>query len=143
MASASAAVIALAFAIQSFFRDETALVRDLFWPGSFSPYITFSLVFIGVVPALLGYYHLGRVGLMLNIGAGFALVWAMSVCLIFCFVVVGRYFGSLALSTVLYAGCVTLAYLGLAGLHFRAARSLSVRDAQRKLRLLATGGVSS
>ena len=81
--------------------NETALLRNLFWPDTLNPYITFSLVFIGVVPALLGYYHLGRLGFVLNIAAGFALAWVMAVCGILCFVYIGHHFGSVWLSTVL------------------------------------------
>ncbi len=75
MASVSAASVALPLALQSISHDETALLRNLFWPDTLTPYITFSLVFIGVIPALLGYYHLGRLGFLLNIAAGFALAW--------------------------------------------------------------------
>jgi membrane protein implicated in regulation of membrane protease activity len=91
-----------------------------------------------VVPALLGYYHLGRLGFVLNIAAGFALAWVMAVCGILCFVYVGHHFGSVWLSTVAYAACVVLVYLLIARLHLRAATSLSVRDAQRKLGLVPT-----
>jgi hypothetical protein len=136
LASVSAASIALPLAVQSASRDQTALVRDLFWPDTLNPYVTFSLFFIGVVPALLGYYHLGRLGFLLNVAAGFALAWIMAVCGILCFVFVGHHFGSVWLSAVAYAGCVVLVYVLIARLHLRAATSPSVRDAQRRLHLL-------
>lgn len=137
LASVSAALIALPLAAQLVSRDQTALVRVLFWPDTLNPYLTFSLVFIGVVPALLGYYHLGRLGFLLNVAAGFALAWIMAVCGIMCFVYVGHLFGSVWLSTVAYASCIVLVYLLIARLHLRAATSPSVRDAQRVLRLLS------
>jgi hypothetical protein len=139
LASVSAASIALPLAVQSVSRDQTALVRNLFWPDTLNPYVTFSLVFIGVVPALLGYYHLGRLGFVLNVAAGFALAWVMAVCGILCFVYLGHHFGSVWLSAVTYAACVVLVYLLIARLHLRAATSPSVRDAQRRLLLIPTG----
>jgi hypothetical protein len=80
LASISAALIALPLAAQSVSRDQTALLHDLFWPDTLNPYLTYSIIFIGVVPALLGYYHLGRLGFLLNVAAGFALAWVMVVC---------------------------------------------------------------
>jgi hypothetical protein len=138
LASVSAASIAFPLAVRSASSNDTVLLRNLFWPDTLNPYITFSLVFIGVVPALLGYYHLGRLGFVLNIAAGFALAWVMAVCGILCFVYIGHHFGSVWLSTVAFAACVALVYLLIARLHLRAATSLSVRDAQRKLGLLPT-----
>jgi dipeptide/tripeptide permease len=135
LASVSAASIALPLAAQSVSRDQTALVPNLFWPDTINPYVTFSLIFIGVMPALIGYYHLGRLGFALNVAAGFALAWIMAVCGILCFVV-GHHFGSVWVSTVAYAACMVLAYLLIARLHLGAAESSSVRDAQRTLHLL-------
>jgi len=139
VASLSAASIAIPLALLAIPHDETAFVRNLFWPYTLTPYITFAIVFIGVLPALLGYYHLGRLGFGLNVAAGFALIWVMAVCGMLCFVVVGHYFGSILLSAVTFAACIALAYVFIARLHLKVARSASVRDAQRKLHLLPTG----
>ena len=143
LASFSAASLALPLAVQSISRDQTALyLRNLFWPDTLyvDAYVNFSLFFIGVLPALLGYYHLGRLGFLLNVAAGFALAWIMAVCWILCLVHLGRHhFGSLWSSAVAYAACIILVYLLIAWLHLRAATSPSVRDAQRKLHLLPTG----
>ena len=136
LASVSAAIIALPMAAQSVIRDETALLRNLFWPDTFNPYMTFSFVFPGVMLALLGYYHLGRLGFLLNLAAGFALVWIMTVVGIGCFVRLGRCFGRVWVSATAYAASVVIVYILIAQLHLRAARSQSIRDAQRKLSLL-------
>ena len=91
LASFSAASLALPLAVQSISRDQTALyLRDLFWPDTLyvDAYVNFSLFFIGVLPALLGYYHLGRLGFLLNVAAGFALAWIMAVCWILCLVAI-------------------------------------------------------
>jgi hypothetical protein len=106
VASVSAATIALPLAAQLVSRNERALLRSLFWPDTINPYMTFSFVFIGVVPTLLGYYHLGRLGLLLNIGAGFALAWIMAVCGMLCFAFVGHLSGSAWLSTVAYRSAI-------------------------------------
>lgn len=135
LASLSATVIAVPVAARLLARDETSLLRNIPWPDTLNPYITFSIVFMGVVPALLGYYHLGRLGFLLNAAAGAALAWIMAVCGILCFVALGHYSGSLWLSTFTYAACVVLVYMFVAVLHLKAARSSSVYDAQRKLRL--------
>ncbi len=139
LASVSAAIIAVPLALQAASRNETALLHDLYWPDTLNPYMMFSLVFLGIVPGLLGYYHLGRLGFLLNVAMGFALAWVMAVCGIICFVGVGHYFGSVRLSTAAYATCVMLVYTLIARLHLKAAKSQSVHDAQRKLRLVPTG----
>lgn len=139
VASVSAATIAVSLALQSMARDETALLRIIFWPDTLNSYMMFSLVFVGAVPALLGYYHLGRLGFLLNVAAGFALAWIMAVCGILCFAGLGHYFGSVRLSTIVYAALVALAYILITRLHFTAASSPSVHDAQRKLRLVPMG----
>jgi hypothetical protein len=120
-------------------RDEAARFRIPSWPDTLNPCITFSIVLVGLLPPLLGYYHLGRLGFLLNIAAGFAISWSMAVCGIISFVWVGHYFGSVRVSTILYAACVVVVYLATARLHLRAARSASLRDAQRKLRLIPSG----
>jgi hypothetical protein len=136
VASVSAALIALPIAMQLVSRDEAARFRFPFWPDTLNPYITFSIVLLGVLPLLLGYYHLGRLGFLLSVAAGFAIAWSMAVCGILSFVSVGHYFGSVRLGTVLYVACVVAVYLLIAQLHLRAGRSASLHDAQRKLRLI-------
>jgi hypothetical protein len=84
LASVSAAIIALPLALQSVPRNDTALLRNFFWPDILNPYITFSFVFLGIVPALLGYYNLGRLGFLLSVSLGFAFAWIMAVCGLLC-----------------------------------------------------------
>lgn len=139
LASVSAALIALAMAMASVSRDQTSIVRISFRPDALNAYITFSPIFIGVVLALLGYYHQGRLGFVLNVAAGFVLAWIIAVCGILCFISIGPHFGGVWLSTVAYALCVVLVYLLIARLHLRAARSPWMRDAQRRLHLLPSG----
>ena len=136
VASVSATLIALPLTVELVSRDEATRFRIPFWPDTLNPYITFSIVLIGVLPVLLGYYHLGRLGFLLSLAAGFAVVWSMAVCGILSFVWVGHYFGSVWLSTLVYAACFVLLYALIVRLHLRAATSPSVRDVQRKLRLV-------
>ena len=137
--SVSAAIIALPLALQDASRHQATLLHDLFWPDALDPYILFSLVFMGLVPVLLGYYHLGRLGFLLSVALGFALAWVMAVFGAMCFVGVGHYFGSVKLSTIAYVISVLLVYMLIARLHLKAAVSKWVRDAQRKLRLVSVG----
>jgi hypothetical protein len=127
LASTSAAVIAIPLTIVST-SHESALLRDLFWPHQLSPYIEFSLFLLGVLPVLLGYFHLGRLGVLIALAGGFGIAWLMAVCGIVCFV----YSGGVWLGTVAYAFCVVTLYLLLFRLHLRAITSASIRDAQRQ-----------
>src|ERR1051326_3212668 len=102
--SVSSASIALALAARSSAGNEIAMLR--LWPYTLDPYLTFSFIFVGLVSVLLGYYHLGRLGFLLNIGAGFAFAWIMAACGILSFWGVGHFVGSVQLSTVAYAACV-------------------------------------
>ena len=136
LASVSAAIIALPLALQSVPHNDTALLRNFFWLDILNPYITFSFFFLGIVPALLGYYNLGRLGFLLSVSLGFAFAWIMAVCGLLCLMYVEHRFGSVWLGTLAFAMCVLLAYVLIARLHLRAAKSPSVNDAQRKLRLL-------
>jgi len=120
-------------------RDEAARFRIPLWPDMLNPYITFTIVLLGVLPVLLGCYHLGRLGFFLSVAAGFVLTWSMAVCGIVSFVWVGHYFGRLWLSAVFYAACVVVFYVLIARLHLRATTSPSLHDAQRKLRLIPSG----
>lgn len=139
LASVSAAIVAMPLAVQAASRQEVALLHNFFWPDALDPYILFSLVFMGLVPVLLGYYHLGRLGFLLSVALGLALAWVMAVLGIICFAGMAHYLRSVRLSTIAYATSVTLVYMLVARLHLKAARSQSVRDAQRKLRLVPAG----
>ncbi len=136
LASISAATIALPLALQPVPR--TALLRNLFWPDVLNPYLTFSFVFIGILPALLGYYNLGRLGLLLSVVPGFAFAWVVTVSGLLCMIYAEHRFGSVWLGTVAFGICVLLAYVVITRLHLGAAKSRSVNDAQRKLRLIPT-----
>jgi hypothetical protein len=136
VATASAALIALPITVHLISHDEAARFRIPFWPDLLNPYITFSIVLIGLLPVLFGYYHLGRLGFLLGVAAGLALIWSMAVCGVLSFVWIGHYFGSLWLSAVLYAACVVVVYVFIARLHLRATTSSSLHDVQRKLRLI-------
>jgi hypothetical protein len=136
--SLASAILALPFAVGSISHDDTTWLRDLFWPHELHPYITFSLVFLGVLPALLGYFHLGRLGLLLNTLVGLIAMGLMAVFGILCFVRVGQYFDSMMASAFAYLIGLVLLYLFMGWLHFRVASSPFVHEAQRKLRLLPT-----
>ena len=142
MGSLASAILALPFAVRSVSYNDTAWLRNLFWPHQLHPYITFSLVFFCVLSALLGYFHLGRLGLLLNAAAGLIVMWLMAVFGTLCFVWVGHYSGSFIASAFAYAVGAVLLYVCMGWLHFRAATAPFIREAQRRLRLLPANTLS-
>ena len=130
LGSICAAVIALPLAVQTVSRDETSILRGLFWPQQLDPFIVFPAFFLGVLPLLLGYFHLGRVGFILSLGLGIPLPWLMALSAVLCFLRLPMWLGMLS-----YTGCVLLVYMLMFWLHMKAIKSPSVRDAQRKMRL--------
>ncbi len=129
MASASAAILALPFAVNSVSRNETAMFRDLFWPHQFNPFLTFAVAFLALLPVLLGYYHLGRVGLILGtlVAMGTGFIMTLSTLLIML-----GWLGVLAYTVI---GLLVCLLLFLA--HMKTSNSPSIRDAQRALHLVA------
>jgi len=136
LASVSAALIASPLVLQSAPHSGTPFMRDLFWPDILTPYLVFSAAFIGVVPVLLGYYHLGRLGFLVSLAVGLALGWSMPLCALLCFALTERCSGSRWLGAIPYLLCFLLLYLLIAKLHFRAVTSTSLREAQTKLHLM-------
>lgn len=128
VASASAASLAVPFAINSVSRNETAMFRDLFWPHQFNPSLTFAVVFLALLPVLLGYYHLGRVGLVLGtlVAMGTGFIMTLSTLLIT--------LGWLGVLAYIVIGLLVGLLLFLA--HMKASNSPSIRNAQRALHLV-------
>ena len=138
MASVCAAFISTALTILLVSREQTAF-RIIIWPEALDPYITFSVVLIGVISPLLGYYHLGRLGFLLTVASGFAITWLMAVCAVLCFAYVGYNLGHVWLSFGTYSGCIALTYSLLVWLHLWVSNSPTLHAAQQKLRLLSEG----
>ena len=119
-------------------RDQMALMRNLFWPDTLSPYITFSLFSLAwCLPSSATTTR--RLGFLLNVAAvragldhGSMRDFVLRLC--------GHHFGSVWLSVIACAGCVVLIIppTFIVRIHLRAATSQSIRDAQRKLHLLPT-----
>jgi hypothetical protein len=133
VSSVCAAVIAVPFAIASISHDETAIFRDLFWPHQFNPLINFGSIFASVLPVLLGYYHLGRVGALLSLAVSATTCFVTVLCAF-------RFFagGAVLLGAIAYVGaCVLLSMLVFA-LHMKASNSRAIRDAQRSPRLVSS-----
>src|SRR5258708_16185681 len=85
VSSMSAAIITIPIAAASVSHDETAILRDVFWPHQLGPLIIFSSVFLALLPLLLAYYNLGRLGAMLCPFLSFVMLYALTVCAIFIF----------------------------------------------------------
>jgi len=127
VASASAAILSLPFAINSVSRNDTAMFRDLLWPHQFNPFLTFAVVFLALLPVLLAYYHLGRVGLMLGTLAAMGTGFLMSLSSL---LIMLGWLGVLA-----YTVIGLLVYFLLLLAHMKISKSQSIRDAQRVLHL--------
>jgi hypothetical protein len=124
-------MITIPIAAASVSQDETAILRDLFWPHQLGPLIIFSSVFLALLPLLLAYYNLGRLGAMLCPFLSFVMLYALIVCAIFIF----QYLSSW-LAVVGYMGACLLLYLLVLRLHMKAAISDRIQDIQRALRLV-------
>jgi hypothetical protein len=135
VASISAGFVSIALTIELISSEQTGF-HILVWPDTLDPYITFSVVLIGVISPLLGYYHLGRLGFLLNMAARLATAWLMAACAILCFIYGDHYLGNVWFSFAVYLTCVALAYMIIVWFELRAATSSSLREAQQKLRLL-------
>src|SRR5580700_3179432 len=67
VASVCAAAIALAVALASIPADGTSWNRFLGPSRRLDPFINLGSAFVAVLPALLGYYHLARLGALLGL----------------------------------------------------------------------------
>ncbi len=85
VASVCAAVIALAIALVSFPADGTSWYRFLGPSRQFDPFINYGSAFVSVLPVLLGYYHLARVGALLGIAISLVMCFVTQVCAGFVF----------------------------------------------------------
>jgi hypothetical protein len=130
VASVCSAVIAIPFAIASISHNETAWLRDLLWPHQFDPFIIFSSVFLSLVPVLLAYYHLGRLGAMLGLAVS-PVAWYSTMLLALLFIKCsGPLWGAME-----FGGTCFLLYALLCVVHIKVANSRTVRDVQRVLHL--------
>jgi hypothetical protein len=128
-----ALVIAGAIGIVSIPADGTSLNRFLGPSRDLDPYINFGLAFVFIVPALLSYYHLGRLGILLGIAIGGFACFATWLCaiVVFGFEMLGR---SKVIEGATYT-CFCLLLSALAFMaHLKASNSRSVQNAQRLLR---------
>jgi hypothetical protein len=128
VASVSAAVIALAVALVSFPADGTSWYRFLGPSRQFDPFINFGSAFVSVLPVLLGYYHLARVGAVLGLGISAVMCFVIQVCavFVFAFLLVGH---SVVVQEVTYVGICLLLSMLVFALHMKASNSQPVRDA--------------
>jgi hypothetical protein len=103
VASVSAAVIASAVALASIPADGVSWYRFLGPSRQYDPFINFGSAFVSVLPVLLGYYHLARLGALLGVAVSAVTCFTTQVCagLVFGFQVVGH---SLMLQEITYIG---------------------------------------
>jgi len=129
-----ALVIGAAIGIASIPADGTSMYRFLAPSRELDPYINFGLAFVCIIPVLLGYYHLGRLGMLLGIAiagfAGFA-TWLCAV-VVFGFELLGA---SRVIEAAVYSGFCLLAAAIAFKAHMRASNSPVVQNTQQRLRL--------
>jgi hypothetical protein len=138
VASVCAAILALAVALASIPADGTSWYRFLGPSRQFDPFINFGSAFVSVLPVLLGYYHLARVGALLGFAVSAVMCFVTQVCagFVFGFQLIGH---SVLLQERTYSGIwLLLSILVLWG-HMKASNSHAIREAQRSLRLAPNG----
>jgi hypothetical protein len=134
VACVCAAVIAFSGALASIPADGVSWNRFLRPSRQLDPLINFGSTFVSVLPVLLGYYWLARLGALLGVAVSALAFFATQLCadFIFAFRLVGR---PVAAQETAYAGvCLLLGALFLWA-HLRMPGSSVVRDAQRMLLL--------
>ena len=138
VASVCSVVIGFAVALASIPADGVSWGRFLGPSRQLDPFINFGSAFISVLPVLLGYYHLARVGALMGIAISAFACFATQVCAEFIFglQVVGR---STDVQEATYVGMWLLLGIVLLCAHIRASNSDAVRDTQRLLRLTPQG----
>jgi|ERR1017187_8416346 hypothetical protein len=134
LTSVCAAVIAFAVALASIPADGTSWNRFLGPSRQFDPFINFGSAFVSVLPVLLGYYHLARLGALLGCAVSAVMCFATQVCagFLFGFELVGH---SVALQEVTYVVVWLLLSMLVLWVHMKASSSPAIRDAQRLRRL--------
>jgi len=135
LAALCAVVIALAVALASIPADGISWNRFLGPSPQFDPFINFGSAFVSVVPLLLGYYHLARLGALVGLAVSAAMCWATQVCafFVFAFQLVGR---SVVLQEATYVVVWLLLTMTVLWVHMKAANSRAIHDAQRLLHLI-------
>jgi energy-converting hydrogenase Eha subunit A len=130
-----AVMIALAVALASIPADGVSWNRFLGPSRQFDPVINFGSAFVSVLPLLLGYYHLARLGALVGLAVSAGMCGATQVCafFVFGFQLVGR---SLVLQEATYLVVWLLLAMTVLWVHMKASNSRAIRDAQRLLHLI-------
>ena len=135
VSSASYARIAASFAVRSASQHRGGFLANFWWPHQFDPLIIFGSVFLSLLPVILAYYHLGRLGAILAAAVSVIAFYGMAFCALYLFIV-GAAFGAVGYTVI----CLLL-YVSLFLLHTRAAGSRRVEGVQRSLGLVPSKGI--
>jgi len=132
VASVCSVVIGFAVALASIPADGVSWGRFLGPSRQLDPFINFGSAFISVLPVLLGYYHLARVGALMGIAISAFACFATQVCAEFIFglQVVGR---STVVQEATYVGVWLLLGIVLLWAHIRAYNSDAARWMQHPI----------
>jgi len=135
LAGLCAVVIALAVALASIPTDGTSWNRFLGFSRQFDPFVNFGSAFLTVLPLLLGYYHLARLGVLVGLAVSAVMFWATQISAFFVFAIqlVGR---SVMLQEVAYVVVWLLLMMTVLWVHMKASNSRAIQNAQRSLHLV-------
>jgi hypothetical protein len=136
-----AVVLAIAVALASIPTDGTSMQRFLGPSREFDPLINFGLALVSVLPVFLGYYHLGRLGVLLGFGIAAVVCFATGICawFVFAFKPGGP---SAVVEAGTYIGVCVLFSILLFAVHMKASNSRTIQNAQRLLHLLPRADTS-
>jgi len=109
--------------------------RFLGFSRQFDPFVNFGSAFLTVLPLLLGYYHLARLGVLVGLAVSAVMFWATQISAFFVLAIqlVGR---SVMLQEVAYVVVWLLLMMTVLWVHMKASNSRAIQNAQRSLHLV-------
>ena len=109
--------------------------RFLGFSRQFDPFVNFGSAFLTVLPLLLGYYHLARLGVFVGLAVSAVMFWATQISAFFVLAIqlVGR---SVMLQEVAYVVVWLLLMMTVLWVHMKASNSRAIQNAQRSLHLV-------
>ena len=135
VSSVCAVLIAAPLALASIPSDGTLMQSFLGPPRRFDPLISFGSAFVSVLTVFLGYYHLGRHGVVWGLAASAVTCFVTYVCAfwLFGFELVGH---SVVIQVLTFVGALFAVIILIFAVHIKASNSNDIRDAQLALHLV-------
>jgi hypothetical protein len=128
--SVSAAILASPFAIVAAAHPRYGIFRDFFWPHQFDPVIPFVAAFLAIIPVLLSYYHLGRIGVVVSSVLAVVIFYVVVFAALYAFLL-----RPLPIAAGIFLSACVLLYVSTLALHNKACSARSIAEAKRSLKL--------